>query len=210
MEHAGAGAQRGTGPELRLAQPEDGLADLIEQFCATYTNGTTAMRYRRFLQYLFSVTGTSEPSALTASAVIQACDPPGRGLANNTVRNNLGMASRFLTWCERRALVSPLVVEEAVGRTSPLRRVPRTFGKVQATHPGRWLTRDEAAALVASCDDSDLGLRDRIAIRFGLLGMRVTEVGTLTWRNVQLHTDEPVATWMGKADARTHPCSPQL
>lgn len=195
MEHAEPGAG-GSGARLHLATPDDGLADLLESFYETYTDRSTRDKYRSF------ITGTllsgRHPSALTVGDVIRACDPPGRRLANNTIRGRLGMASRFLTWCERRQIVSPLLVEESVGRLSPLRRIRRTFGKVQAAHPGRWLTKDEVATLLASCEATDLGLRDRIALRLGILGMRITEVGTLTWGNVHTAYGEQAVTWMGK------------
>jgi integrase len=68
---------------------------------------------------------------------------------------------------------------------------------VQAKHPGRWLTHDEAyGCLVASCQDGTLiGLRDEIVLRLGLAGMRLAEIGGLTVGDVAAL---PVITWTGK------------
>jgi integrase len=80
---------------------------------------------------------------------------------------------------------------------SPLRTYHRTYGKVQSANPGRWLTYDEAyGALLAACQTgTTLGLRDEIAIRLGLLGMRAAEVRSLTIANLR---QLPVITWTGK------------
>ncbi len=83
---------------------------------------------------------------------------------------------------------------------SPLRRVPRTFGKVQGHNPGRWLTRDEAFGhLVTGCQDGSLvGLRDEIVIRLALAGMRGGEIRTLRIGSLALHLLEPEIAWIGK------------
>ena len=80
---------------------------------------------------------------------------------------------------------------------SPLRTFRRTFGKVQARHPGRWLTHDQAyGQLVGACDDGTIiGLRDEIVIRLGLAGMRIGEVASLRVADVQRR---PTITWTGK------------
>ena len=103
----------------------------------------------------------------------------------------------------RQGLIDSDVVEEAVGADSPLRRIPRTYGKVQDKHPARWLTHDEAIQLVAACQDgTDLGLRDEIVIRLGLLGLRASEIGHLTFGAIH---DDGHITWMGKGHkARSH------
>ena len=83
------------------------------------------------------------------------------------------------------------------GRGSPLRTYRRTYGKVQARNPGRWLTYEEAyGRLVGVCQDGTIvGTRDEIVIRLGLLGLRLAEISALSskWPR-QL----PAITWTGK------------
>jgi integrase len=81
---------------------------------------------------------------------------------------------------------------------SPLRTYHRTYGKVQAANPGRWLTHDEAyGQLLATCQDgTEIGLRDELVIRLGLIGMRLNEIHSLTIRNLR---QLPTITWTGKA-----------
>lgn len=59
----------------------------------------------------------------------------------------------------------------------------RPNGKVQGTHPARWLSYEEAyGRLVGACSDGSLvGVRDELAIRLGLLGVRSAEAVRLTW-----------------------------
>lgn len=78
-----------------------------------------------------------------------------------------------------------------------LRTYKRTYGKVQAKHPGRWLSHDDAyGRLVAVCQDGTIaGLRDEIVLRLGLLGMRVAEITHLTVGNL---SQLPTITWTGK------------
>lgn len=54
---------------------------------------------------------------------------------------------------------------------------------MQAKHPGRWLTREEAYEhLIGACRDGTVhGLRDEIALRLGLTGMRLAEIVNLKW-----------------------------
>ena len=68
---------------------------------------------------------------------------------------------------------------------------------MQAKHPGRWLTYDEAyGQLVTSCQDGTIvGLRDEIVIRLGLSGLRCAEIAALRIENVR-HL--PAITWTGK------------
>lgn len=54
---------------------------------------------------------------------------------------------------------------------------------MQGTHPARWLSYEEAyGRLVGACSDGSLvGVRDELAIRLGLLGVRSAEAVRLTW-----------------------------
>jgi integrase/recombinase XerD len=124
-------------------------------------------------------------------------------MANNSIRNRIGLARTFLRWCDRRNLGPGLDLEEefAVLRRS----YPATYGKVQDAHPARWLTEGEAHALIASCSDGTwLGSRDQVAIRLGLLGIRIAEVCRMTWGNVGA---DGILAWTGKG---RHPRSVRI
>jgi integrase len=103
----------------------------------------------------------------------------------------------FLRWCEREGHVDTNPAQHLRDPDSPLRTFRRTFGKVQAKHPGRWLTHEQAyGQLVGSCQDGTIvGLRDEIVIRLGLSGMRVAEIAGLTIADLQ---QLPLLTWTGK------------
>jgi len=120
--------------------------------------------------------------------------------ANNTVYQRTSKAVTFLRWCEREGHISTNPARHLRDRDSPLRSYRRTFGKVQARHPGRWLTHEQAyGQLVAACQDGTLiGLRDEIVIRLGLSGMRIGEIAAL--QVVQAST-LPVIAWTGKGNA---------
>jgi hypothetical protein len=57
----------------------------------------------------------------------------GKAIANNSVRNRVGLARTFLRWCDRRGIGPALDLEEefAVLRRS----YPATYGRVQARYP---------------------------------------------------------------------------
>jgi integrase len=139
----------------------------------------------------------SHPRFLTESAVLAWC---GRSRANNTVRNRLSRVCTFLRWCVRAGEAEPSLVEALSGRDNPLRQIPRLYGKVQAPHPGRWLSHEEAFdRLVGACGDgTDLGLRDAVLIRLGLAGMRAAEIIHLRVGDLRLHEVEPRIEWIGK------------
>jgi integrase len=126
--------------------------------------------------------------------VLSWCRGGGRELANNSVRNRVGLARTFLRWCDRRGIGPELDLEEefAVIR----RAFPATYGKVQDRHPARYLDQHQVESLLAACVDGTWqGSRDQVAIRLGLLGIRVAELCRLTWSN--LLPDGTVA-WIGK------------
>lgn len=110
------------------------------------------------------------------------------------MRNRIGLARTFLRWCDRRGIGPGLDLEEefAVLRRSH----PATYGKVQDAHPARWLTSDEAERLVSACTDGSWqGSRDEIAIRLGLLGIRIAEICRMTWGNL---LPDGTLSWTGK------------
>lgn len=117
--------------------------------------------------------------------------------SNNTVYQRITKVACFLRWCQRTGQVVDNPAEHLRDHDSPLRTYRRTYGKVQAKNPGRWLTHDEAYnRLIPTCQDGTLiGLRDEIVLRLGLLGMRLSEIGALTVDNLR-HL--PTVTWTGK------------
>lgn len=122
-------------------------------------------------------------------------DPPG--LANNTIRNRFSRCSTFLAWCVREGHVPPKLHADVTGPDSPIRRIPRIYGKQQSKNPPRFLAHAQAyGQLVATCDGTDLGLRDELVLRLGLAGMRANEIRCLNWSNIDL-TARHIA-WIGK------------
>jgi integrase len=117
--------------------------------------------------------------------------------ANNTVYQRTTKVCTFLRWCLRAELIDRNPAEHLREQHSPLRTFTRTYGKVQARNPGRWLTHDEAfGTLVPSCNDGTVvGVRDEIVLRLGLAGMRLSEIASLRMRNVDRL---PTISWTGK------------
>jgi integrase len=89
--------------------------------------------------------------------------------------------------------------ELVAGPDSPLRRYVRTYGKVQARNPGRWLSHDEAfGQLVGGCQDGTIiGLRDEIVLRLGLLGLRASEIVNLNIGSLRRDGSHTI-DWTGK------------
>lgn len=159
-----------------------------------YPNRVTARNGRGLLRELFRHSGRSHPSQLTEADVL-AWATHGNP-ANNSVYTRLSKARTFLRWCQREGYVTQNVTEHLSDPDSPLRSYHRTYGKVQAPNPGRWLTHDEAGQLLSACDDgTDVGLRDELVIRLGLMGMRLAEIRNLTLGNLR---QLPTITWTGK------------
>ena len=117
--------------------------------------------------------------------------------ANNTVYQRTSQVRTFLRWCQREGYVDSNPAELLRDSDSPLRTFRRTFGKVQAKNPGRWLSHEDAyGRLVATCQDGTIvGLRDEIVIRLGLAGMRLAEIGSLRLVDVERR---PLIAWTGK------------
>ena len=134
------------------------------------------------------------PSLLREGDVLDWARGSGRVLANNSVRNRLGLARTFLRWCDRRGIGPELDLEEefAVLRRS----YPATYGKVQDRNPARYLDHHQVESLIHACRDGTWqGSRDQVAVRLGLLGIRVAELCGLTWANL---LPDGTLAWMGK------------
>jgi integrase len=178
-----------------LTRTAHDLAEVIDEYAGRYPNPNTALRGRRMITALFRFTGRQTVAGITETDILTWAthgDP-----ANNTVYQRACWARSFLRYCVRIDLVTTNAAEHLGDPDSPLRTYRRTYGKVQSANPGRWLTHDEAyGRLLAACQTrTTLGLRDEIAIRLGLLGMRAAEVRALTWKNLQ---QLPMITWTGK------------
>ena len=171
-------------------QPDSPNA-VVESFCARYTSPKTREDQARRLKEL---PRGCPPSQLRDADVLDWAQGAGKDLANNSVRNRLALARTFLRWCDRRGIGPQLDLEEefAVLRRS----YPATYGKMQDRHPARYLDQQQVRDLVAACADGTWqGIRDEIAIRFGLLGIRVAEICRLTWSNLM---PDGTLTWIGK------------
>jgi len=171
-------------------QPDSPIA-VVDAFCARYTSPKTREDQARRLKELLR---GCPPTQLRDADVLDWARGCGKDLANNSVRNRLALARTFLRWCDRRGIGPQLDLEEefAVLRRS----YPATYGKVQDRHPARYLDQQQVRALVAACADGTWqGIRDEIAIRFGLLGTRVAEICRLTWSNLM---PDGTLAWIGK------------
>jgi integrase len=144
---------------------------------------------------LFALTGRSHPAEVSEGDIIEFCsagDP-----ANNTVYQRVSKVAAFTAWCLRQGVIEHDPAADLRSPRSPLQTYRRTYGKVQARNPGRWLTHEEAyGRLVGSCQDGTVvGARDEIVIRLGLLGMRLAEIASLNVDNLR---QLPAITWTGK------------
>jgi integrase len=171
------------------------LASILAEFTGRYPNPKTAADARKTLEQLFRYSGRQRPADLTETDLLSWAthgDP-----ANNTVYQRTSKARTFLRWCERTGYVTHNVADHLADPDSPLKTYHRTYGKVQAQNPGRWLTHDEAyGRLIGACQDgTTIGLRDELVIRLGLMGMRLAEIRNLTLSNLR---QLPTITWTGK------------
>jgi integrase len=137
----------------------------------------------------------SHPSELTEADIVAWATHANP--ANNTVYSRVSRARTFLRWCERNRYVDNNVTDHLADLDSPLRTYKRTYGKVQAKNPGRWLTHEQAyGQLRTACQDGTaVGLRDEVVICLGLMGMRVAEIAALAIDNLR---QLPTITWTGK------------
>lgn len=115
------------------------------------------------------------------SFITWVCRP---GLANNSIRQRLSTARTFIAWLQEEHGLTENPLPLSVCRDIT-RRFPKVYGKKQAKNPGRRLTYDEAyGQLIGACKDGTWhGSRDQLFIRFGLLGLRLSEILNLNWAN---------------------------
>jgi integrase len=180
--------------------------DLIERFLHQYPNPHTAACYRSTLIQLFAHARCTHPSELTRQDLIAFCT--WQSPSNNTVYTRRTRLRTFLRWCASEAIIASNPADALA--SSSLRTYRRTYGKVQAKNPGRWLTRTQAFDdLVAACQNGTiLGLRDELIIRLGLNGLRLSEIRNLRVGNLR---QLPTLTWTGKGrKPRTATLGPAL
>jgi hypothetical protein len=136
------------------------LLGIIDRFAGRYPNARTAESYRRTLRQLFRQAGRQHPAELTEADLIAFCTSGNP--ANNTVYQRRSWVRTFLRWCVREGIIDSTPADHLTGVDGPLRTYRRTYGKVQARNPGRWLTYESAyGRLVAICQDgTQIGLRD--------------------------------------------------
>jgi integrase len=167
---------------------------LLSGFLAQYRNPVTHAQNAQRLDHLFRITGKRHPGTLTEAELFTWCTGDGK-IANNSVRQRLSTVRTFYRWCHELGIVE----NDPTTRLLGLRRsYPKTYGKVQAKHAGRWLSRDDAfITLLAPCQDGTPGgMRDELAIRFGLAGIRNAEICHMTWGDYDKSTGR--LHWTGK------------
>jgi integrase len=144
--------------------------------------------------------------------------PTGQALARVPSKPTALSAASSASTCESNAAPSSPRIPGAVipaklktfGTGTPLASFTRTYGGAQAAHPKHWLTREQAytdlidACQLAPCPE--LALRDEIALRLGLAGLRRFEIASLTVAHV---AQLPHLAWTGKRNkprkATLHP-----
>jgi len=179
--------------EAPSAELPDIVAEYLERFASQ--NGRLTVSSR--LNAMFRHTGTTHPEQITTRSLLAWITSGG---SNNTVRARLSTGRAFLRWCHKTGRITGQVWETLPDIT---KQYPSTYGKVQDAHPARFLTYEQAFGdLIGACQTgTPTGLRDEIAVRLGLSGMRVHEIACLTVGDT---AQLPVITWTGKGHrART-------
>jgi integrase len=177
-----------------LSAPET-PEEFIDAFCRSlYTNPHTRQFRRKFLRQLFAHSGATAPDHITPQALVAWITSTG---ANNTIRSRLATARVFFRWATREGLCDQ---NPAADLSHITKSFPATYGKIQSRYPARWLTYEEAyGQLLATCDTTTArGLRDALAVRLGLCGMRANEIRTLTFGHLHLSGPQPTIVWTGK------------
>lgn len=179
---------------IPLGKDNASLQVILESFLTQYTNPITYNQLGQRLNSLFRTTGKRHPADVTEADLFTWCTGDGK-LANNTVRQRLSTVRTFYRWCHEQDIVE----KDPTPRLLGLRRsYPKTYGKVQAKHAGRWLSKEEAfTTLLRPCQDgTPSGMRDELAIRFGLTGIRNAEICHMTWGDYDERTGR--LQWTGK------------
>jgi integrase len=198
-------------PVAQVIPIETTWQDHVSAFVARYQSANSRQTITQALSILFTSTGkalrTVTEDDLIAGATHSAT---GRTLANNTVYGRVSTYRQFFAWCAKTGRRQDNPAEALRDRYNPLASFTRTYGGAQAAHPKHWLTREQAytdlidACQLAPCPE--LALRDEIALRLGLAGLRRFEIASLTVAHV---AQLPHLAWTGKRNkprkATLHP-----
>jgi integrase len=182
--------QHRPGPGQR---PDSDLAGILAEYLERFASHNGRLSVQSRLNAMFAHTGTSHPQQVTTRALLAWITSGG---SNNTVRARLSTGRAFLRWCHRAGVIDH---EPWMQLPDITKQYPTTYGKVQDKNPARFLTYHEAFVdLIGACQDgTPVGLRDELAIRLGLSGMRVNEIAQLTVAHV---ATLPTVSWMGKGN----------
>ena len=168
------------------------LHTILRSYGERYPNLTTRANVLNDLGALFRMAGVYEPADLTTGHIVIWAT---RTAANNSVRQHISVIRNFARWCVQEGHLPPGSEPDV---SHLVKQHPKTYGKQQARHPARFLTRDQADLLLAACQDGTwVGSRDQLLVRLGLLGVRANEIVHLTFG--ALHPDDRLR-WIGKSN----------
>jgi integrase len=185
--------------------------DHVTAFVARYQSANSRKRTIQDLRTLFTSTGKVLRSVTEDDLIAAATySTKGRRLANNTIYGRVSTYRQFFSWCQKTGRRDDNPAVALRDRYNPLASFTRTYGGAQATHPKHWLSRQQAytdlidAAQLAH--SPEVALRDEIALRLGLAGLRRFEITSLTVAHV---SELPRLAWTGKRNkprkATLHP-----
>lgn len=98
--------------------------------------------------------------------------------APKTVSLRRTVCRQFFRWARRAGLIS---VDPSIDLNDLVKVRVRTL------RPGNWLTEGQVKLLLATCDDSVVGQRDRLALTLGFnTGLRASEIVGIHWDHVDL------------------------
>lgn len=145
------------------------------------------------MRQLFAQAGKTSPADVTEADLLRwvHAEQP----SNNYARTRISTVRTLWPWLRAKGLTA---LDPDPAMQVAKKQYPATYGKVQAPYPARWLTKEEAfGTLLRVCSDGTwIGSRDHLIARFGLLGIRNSEIIGLTWERL---TTDGRLLWMGKA-----------
>jgi integrase len=159
---------------------QDTLRDrwLLQQRYATTTAATYQDTLKAF-QRRFPVMAERVTSTMLVDFLTTDDNGEPTTRAANTLKRQRATLRTFWSWCARQGYV----------RTNPAADLAElNLGQGQR-RAGRWLTQEDALALLDSCvaDPEPHGIRDHALIATALLtGLRRAELASLRWRDVDL------------------------
>lgn len=198
-------------PLAQVIPLETPWQDHVSAFVARYQSANTRKCTSHTLRTLFITTGKNLRTIIEDDLIAAATySAKGRRPANNTVYGRVSTYRQFFAWCQKTGRADHDPAQGLRDRYNPLASFTRTYGGAQAQHPKHWLTREQAytdlidAAQLACCPE--LALRDEIALRLGLAGLRRSEIASLTVGHM---AQLPHLAWTGKRNkprkATLHP-----